>query len=61
VLIVAATQPSKLTVRGRRYDVGPETRRIRVPVSGAQDTVRLRVTLTAGGRRTVDTVVVRRR
>jgi concanavalin A-like lectin/glucanase superfamily protein len=61
VLIVAATQPSTLTVRGRRYDVGSKTRRIRVPVDGAQGTVRLRVTLTAGGRRTVDTVVVRRR
>jgi hypothetical protein len=61
VLIVAATQPSTLTVRGRRYEVDPKTRRIRVPLGEIRGTVRLRVTLTAGGRRTVETVVVRRR
>ena len=40
--------------------VGPAARRIRVPVGRAR-TIRLRLTLTAGGRRSSSTLVVRRR
>ncbi len=60
VLIVSATQPATLRVGGRRHHVGPAARRIRVPVGRAR-TIRLRLTLTAGGRRSSSTLVVRRR
>jgi hypothetical protein len=61
VLVVAATQPSTLTVRGHRYAVGPKSRRIRVRVGAGRSAIPLRLTLAAGGRRSVSTVVVRRR
>jgi hypothetical protein len=61
VLIVSATQPSTLTVRGRRHRVDTSIRRIRVPVGRGQGPVRLRLTLSAGGRRSVSSIVVRRR
>jgi hypothetical protein len=61
VLVVSATQPSTLTVRGRRHRVGHRTTRIRVPIGAGRTPVRLRLTLTAGGRRSTSTIVVNRR
>jgi hypothetical protein len=60
VLTVTATQPSTLSVRGRRYAVGTRARKVRVPV-GAAKAPRLTLTLSAGGRRSQNTIVIRRR
>jgi hypothetical protein len=61
VLVVSATQPATLTVRGRRYRVGPDVRRIDVSVGPGPGAVRLELLLSAGGRRSVGTITVRRR
>ncbi len=61
VLTVAATQPATLGAGGRRFAVDTRTRSIRVPVRGSGRTIRLKVTLSAGGRRSTNTIIVRRR
>ena len=61
VLVVSATQPSTLDRRGRHHRVGPKARRITGVHRGVKQPVRLRLTLAAGGRRSVPTVVVNRR
>ena len=61
VLVVAATQPSKLAVGGRRYSVGTRVRRVRVRIRPGRKPLRVRLVLTAGGRRSVNEVVVRRK
>jgi hypothetical protein len=60
VLTVAATQPSTLRVGGRRFAVGTRARKVRVPV-GAGKAPRLVLTLSAGGRRSQNTIVIKRR
>ena len=60
-LVVAATQPARLAVRGERHAVGAQPRTIHVPLRPGRAPVRLRLTLRAGGRTSVATVLVRRR
>ena len=60
VLTVAATQPATLTVRGRRFAVGPR-RAACASRSAPPGRIRLTLTLSAGGRRSVNTITVRRR
>jgi hypothetical protein len=57
LLTVASTQSARLSVRGRRYRVGTRARRIRVRAGKAAT---LRLVLSAGGKRSVTTVAVRR-
>ena len=58
-LTVTATQAARLSVKGKRYKVGPRAKRIRVKV-GRKKTVRLRLVLSAGGKRSTNTITVRR-
>ncbi|HEX5909846.1 MAG TPA: hypothetical protein VFY44_05085, partial [Thermoleophilaceae bacterium] len=58
-LTVAASQPARLSVRGKRYGVTTRTKRIRVRV-GRKKAVRLRLILSAGGKRSTNTITVRR-
>jgi hypothetical protein len=60
-LTVAATQVGTLRVRGRQFKVGRSPRRIRVRVGAGRRTVRLRLTLVAGGGRSQRLVVIPRR
>jgi len=60
-LVVAATQPATLRVRGRRFAVGRNARRISVPVPAGRRTLRVGLTLSAGGKRSPHTLLVRRR
>ncbi|HYI35333.1 MAG TPA: hypothetical protein VEX39_01905 [Thermoleophilaceae bacterium] len=58
-LTVTATQAARLSVKGKRYKVGPRAKRIRVKV-GRKKTVKLRLVLSAGGKRSTNTITVRR-
>ncbi len=60
ILTVSANQPATLSAGGRRYPVDTRVRRVRVPV-GSGRTIRLKLTLSAGGKRSSNTITVRRR
>ena len=59
-LVVSATQRSTLRVGKRRFVVGPQSRRVRIPVAPGKRTLSLQLTLTAGGKSSRRTVVVTR-
>ncbi len=58
---VAATQPSTLRVRGRRFRIGRGLRRIHVAVPRGRGTLHLGLVLSAGGRRSLHAVTIARR
>lgn len=60
-LKVAASLPSRLTVRGQRFKVGRKARNVRVRVPRGRKALKLKATLNAGGRRSVTPLVVKRR
>ncbi len=60
-VLVSASQPATLRAGGRRFHVAPRARRVRVPIRAGRKPVRLRMVLSAGGRRSVNTLVIRRR
>ncbi len=59
-LVVAASQPATLRVRGRRLRVGRSPRRVQVGVPAGSRAIRVAARLVAGGRSSARTVVVRR-
>lgn len=60
-IVVSATQPAALRVGARRFAVGPRGRRLRIPVAAGRSTLRLQLTLSAGGKSSRRIVVVTRR
>ena len=59
-LRVASSLPARLAVRSQRFRVGREPRRLRVRVRRGGKVLKLRLVLTAGGRTSTRTLLVRR-
>ena len=60
-IVVSATQRATLRVGKRRFAVGPQSRRVRIAVAAGRRTLRLQLTLSAGGKSSRRIVVVTRR
>ena len=59
-LRVASTQPARLRIGARHFSVSPHATRIRLRVRPGRSTIRLRLVLSAGGRRTEQALVITR-
>ena len=59
-LRVASTQLARLRIGARSFSVTPQARRIRLQVRPGRSTLRLRLVLSAGGKRTEQVVTITR-